>query len=372
MRLLRQLFTLPDLNLSPQSKWIIIGLFSWGIPLFNYFWLGPRYYQDWRVLLVATLLGFAICLPFLGLQTAAVRLIGNRFPNFEQTFIRVGLELMVTAFVALAVEQAVRYTYMAVFDGFSISRDKMLTILAMGLITNFVSVGLYECYYTLNKWKEKSLQAEAFRRESLLNQLEVLKNQVNPHFLFNSLNSLSCLISESPRQAEQFVDELSKVYRYLLQTNEGELATLEQELGFIEAYYYLLKTRYNEGIHLHVDVAPDCRTHLLPPLTLQLLVENAVKHNSVQASSPLQIGIHTTANGYLRVRNNLQRKNSRVLSNGVGLNNITAKYRILSLSNPALSEPMIAEDGGEFTVTLPLLSAANPRIQAVAKSLDPL
>jgi len=122
-------------------------------------------------------------------------------------------------------------------------------------------------------------------------QMRALQAQISPHFLFNSLNSLSSLIADEPEKAERFVDEMSSVYRYLLGSNEGELTTLRAELAFLRSYYHLLKTRYGRGIELDVAVSEARQHDLLPPLTLQLLVENAVKHNVVAAETPLSTSI---------------------------------------------------------------------------------
>lgn len=204
-------------------------------------------------------------------------------------------------------------------------------------------------------------EKEQLRVANLQSQLDVLKQQVNPHFLFNSLNTLSSLISEDPKQAELFVDKLSGVYRYVLRANRGEgpeqnLTTVEAELGFIDAYFHLLQTRYGTGINLTVAVDVDPRSCHLPPLTLQLLVENAVKHNIVSPKRPLHISITVDEQGRLVIQNTLQRKVTRPgdgLSNGVGLTNIVAKYQMLRLPQPS-----IEESPEQFTVRLPLLACS--------------
>ncbi|WP_420147367.1 sensor histidine kinase, partial [Spirosoma sp.] len=224
-------------------------------------------------------------------------------------------------------------------------------IALVNVVANLLSVGIDESTYSMKKWRENRLEKEQLEKINIQSQLESLKNQVNPHFLFNSLNSLSSLIDDEPERAEQFVDEMAKVYRYLLQTNEDVLTTLDTELGFIQSYYHLLKTRYGAGIGMHIDVAPQARNYQLPPLTLQMLVENAVKHNVIHAGKPLLIEIETTNSGELRVRNNRQqRSGGRMSSNKVGLANISAKYRLL-----AQTDPVVLSDDDHFTVILPLL-----------------
>lgn len=183
--------------------------------------------------------------------------------------------------------------------------------------------------------------------------MRALQAQLSPHFLFNSLNSLSALIADEPSKAERFVDELSSVYRYLLQANDRELTSLATEMKFINSYYHLLETRYGQGIFLNVSIENACQECLLPPLTLQLLIENAVKHNVVSPNHPLTIQIFTTGNNSLVVRNNLQRKGTnRFTSTKKGLQNINMKYRLLN--QPPLD---ICESDDVFDVVVPLIPA---------------
>ncbi|MFC5411082.1 sensor histidine kinase [Larkinella bovis] len=200
---------------------------------------------------------------------------------------------------------------------------------------------------------EAELAVRWLEKEKTDAQLRAMQAQVNPHFLFNSLNSLSSLIEEEPQRASQFVDQLSMVYRYLLRANDQQLATLSSELEFIRSYFHLLKTRHGDGLSITIRVNPEAMHQLLPPLTLQLLVENAVKHNVISLKKPLTIEILGDETGYLTVRNNLQRKVTRILSNGVGLTTITAYYQ--KFDHPA---PLLTEEDGYFSVTLPLIASS--------------
>ncbi len=202
------------------------------------------------------------------------------------------------------------------------------------------------------KLKQAEQEKEKLRTANLESQLDALKQQVNPHFLFNSLNVLDSLIEEDPQQARVFLDELSTVYRYLLRSNEQHLTTLDSELAFINSYFHLLKTRHGSGVRLNVTIDDQYQTYLLPPLTLQLLVENAVKHNIVLPDQPLVVEILTDGQSRLQVRNNIQRKTIRVASNGVGLSNILAKYQMMGHDAPTIQEV-----DGQFVVTLPLVNA---------------
>ncbi|WP_460981484.1 histidine kinase [Spirosoma fluminis] len=204
------------------------------------------------------------------------------------------------------------------------------------------------------RWRaqlEAELAVQRLKQEVTEMHMRALQAQLSPHFLFNSLNSLSSLIADDPIKAERFVDELSSVYRYLLQASDRELTTLATEMKFISSYYHLLKTRYGQGICLQVDIHDTYQEFLLPPLTLQLLVENAVKHNVVSPNNPLTIRIYTDNDGALVVRNNLQRKRlNRLASTKKGLENINLKYKLLN--QPAID---ICETDDAFDVIVPLI-----------------
>ncbi|MBO0930270.1 histidine kinase [Fibrella sp. HMF5036] len=228
------------------------------------------------------------------------------------------------------------------------------------LITGFY-LAVYETFFFIRdsvvnqrRLKQVEQEKEKLHTANLQSQLDALKQQVQPHFLFNSLNVLDSLIDEDPTQARIFLDELSSVYRYLLRANrDSNLTDLSTELEFIQSYFHLLKTRHGTGLGLHVAVADEYQACLLPTLTLQLLVENAVKHNIVLPDQPLHISIRTADNDRLVVQNNLQRKSTRILSNQVGLSNIATQYRLLGGG-----EIRVEDDDQFFTVTLPLLRPA--------------
>lgn len=209
----------------------------------------------------------------------------------------------------------------------------------------------------LRQQLQSDLALQQLKQQHTEAQMRALQSQVNPHFLFNALNTLSALIDENPSQATDYVDELSSVYRYLLRSADQELTTLSNEIAFIQSYFHLLKTRFGDGVRPELSITPNYNDALIPPLTLQLLVENAVKHNRVLPEEPLFIRIFTTKQEQLVVENNMQRRNVRVESNGVGLNNIADKYRLLERSLP-----LIEEKEGWFRVTLSLL-ATTPSVE---------
>ena len=184
---------------------------------------------------------------------------------------------------------------------------------------------------------------------NLQSQLDSLKAQINPHFLFNNLNSLSSLIQTDPDRAEEFLEELSSVYRYLLQKNHGNICSIREELQFIQAYFHLLKTRFGEGLFWDNQIPASFLDYHIPTLTLQLLVENAVKHNVVSKSKPLTVRMYV-ADEKLIVENNLQKKIIAVPSNRIGLSSILQKYELMN--QPGVE---IVQNNEEFRVILPLI-----------------
>jgi two-component system, LytTR family, sensor kinase len=220
-----------------------------------------------------------------------------------------------------------------------------------GLVNFLVLMLGFEILYKQAQFRHSEKEKEKLEKEKLKAELLQLKGIVNPHFLFNNLNSLSSLIAEDPAEAQGFLDELTKVFRYLLRNNQTELTPLSEELKFIQTYYQLLRTRYGNAISMSVHVDPGYETLMLPPLTLQLLIENAVKHNKLQKNNVLEIELRTTSGDKLVVSNTLATKEGKVESTGIGLQTINARYRILN--RPGL---VIQKDDKKFSVVIPLLN----------------
>lgn len=237
------------------------------------------------------------------------------------------------------------------FPGYILKMENYKWVLLTGFAGDLMGSAFNEAIYSQQEWRRTELEKEQLEKLHLQSQLDVLKNQINPHFLFNSLNSLSSLISDDPGKAELFVDKLSRVYRYILLHNGRDWVDLDTELAFIKSYFHLLQTRYGEGVKLDISVSDSHLYLLLPPLTLQLLVENAIKHNVVHKDKPLLIEITSSGEMQLVIRNNLQRKDKQlVLSHGVGLKNIADRYDIANAG--AIT---VEEVNGLFTVKLPLV-----------------
>lgn len=218
-------------------------------------------------------------------------------------------------------------------------------------ITVVVSIFLHARSF-LYEMRQAIEEREALKRAHLSSKFENLQNQVNPHFLFNSLNVLSNLVYKDADQAAHFIRQLSKVYRYVLDVKDREVIYLAEELAALEAYLHLLQIRFGGSFRIQLELKP--RTgEVIVPLALQMLVENAIKHNIVSQARPLTVTISRSEEGSICVSNNLQARNSQQESLGIGLDNIRQRYQFLS--HDAIR---IDSGNGHFTVLLPSLSIA--------------
>ncbi len=204
-------------------------------------------------------------------------------------------------------------------------------------------------YFT--EYKTKWMEAEELKRATAQAELQLVKSQINPHFLFNNLNVLSALVMKNNDEANRFIEEFSKVYRYILTNHDKELVSIKNELDFIEPYIFLLQKRFSDGLSISVNVPTLYENFYIIPASLQMLIENAIKHNIVSKSKPLHIDVHINGNNTIVVSNNLQLRESVESSTKIGLANIIKRYQLVSGKNV-----YVKENEHQFTVTLPLLS----------------
>jgi sensor histidine kinase YesM len=217
----------------------------------------------------------------------------------------------------------------------------------------FVSGLVIGCILILRLiFQKQSIQIEneTLKREALQSQFESLKKQLSPHFLFNSLTALKTLIREAPETAQNYVNNLSNALRYTLQSNEKHLVTLKEEMDFMESYLFLIKIRFDTNLSTTTRIDEKYSKHRLPPLTIQTLVENAVKHNEISKRRPLVINIVTTENASLIVWNNIQEKITDEEGTGVGLTNLSKQFQLLLGKDIS-----ITNENNKFRVEVPLI-----------------
>ena len=255
--------------------------------------------------------------------------------------------VLVLALLLFVVVYAIQYIIH--FNDFSQFWPTLLNMEMKGFfIATFVGFGIGGLFFFYVMWAEAVDNMKKLREEKLIFQYETLKSQVNPHFLFNSLNSLSSLIRKDPDLSEQFIQKLSSVYRYILDNREKELVPLATELEFVNNYFYLQKIRDEDKIILKNELKETEKMEVLP-VSLQLLVENALKHNAATRKQPLEITIHSEGLDKLVVRNNLQKKMQLNDSSKIGLKNLSERSRLI-----LKREIEIQETEDEFVVKIPV------------------
>jgi two-component system LytT family sensor kinase len=204
--------------------------------------------------------------------------------------------------------------------------------------------------FFINRSKQKELEAEALRRTTTQARLQAIRSQVNPHFLFNNLNVLSALVMTKNDEANEFIEAFSSVYRYILNHQEDELVPLQQELDFLEPYMFLLEKRFGQGFRIEKNIPDGYKQYFIVPIALQILFENAIKHNIVSVNSPLVIQIFVDNNEHIVVKNTLQRKTPEEASTMTGLSNISKRYEMT-----VDRQIRVHQDQDFFEVSLPLI-----------------
>jgi hypothetical protein len=215
-----------------------------------------------------------------------------------------------------------------------------------------IIVGL-SLFYTYVKLRDQRVQrVNLLEKEMITSQLNALKAQINPHFLFNSFNTLITIIEEDPEMAVEYVEKLSDFYRSILQLRDKEVITIEEETELLKNYYYLLQKRF--GDNLKLDIQLNGTQGYVVPLTFQVLLENAIKHNVISKSKPLQVRVSKAGNGYVRIANNIQPKTVREPSTRFGLQSLEKRYDLL-----ANKQVKIHTDQNEFIIDIPILESAS-------------
>jgi two-component system LytT family sensor kinase len=302
----------------------LIGIPLVALALATLFHDGPLTLRDYGITVLITGIIWQGCFSII----SAYR---RRFPGFERTALRITLTVATMSVFILSVDLLT----CTVLDALGIQENSYLNgEWKLSLIKCFGTTALigtlYEAGYFFAMWKRQAIEAEALKSRQLRAELDVLRNQVSPHFLFNTLNTLVTLIHEDAHQAVRFTKDLSHVYRYILQHKDKEVVDLGTELDFTRAYIELMKVRFADSLRIRVDVAPEHRHLLIAPLTLQLLLENALKHNVASTARPLQVDVLVEDGRTLVVRNSLHRKQGMVEGTGTGLSNVRQRYVHLS------------------------------------------
>jgi sensor histidine kinase YesM len=321
--------------------------------IFNYYNFPQQYFAsafNFLVLSFCTFIAFAAYFILCGAIAVQIK---KRFPSEQQISTR--LSLSITSFLLLTF--LFLYLYLnKLEDWFSflnyhfVETDLAWNYVSLALLNIFITF-LMEGIVQYNEWKKSKEETEKLSIAYKKSQLNGLKSQVNPHFLFNSLNSLSSLIQENEDEAETFLNQMTKVYRYMLRNDEDPMVTLETELKFIKSYIHILKARYGDSLQVTIDIEENAKANQIAPLTLQVLIENAFSQNIMSKANPLKIDIRSENTETLLFRNTINPKSiTEAIDFESGLDHLVKKYQLLG-RNILVNEQNISCR----TITIPLI-----------------
>jgi sensor histidine kinase YesM len=326
-----------------------ILIFLFGGLVMGYFMCRPCFSEITRAIYVVMFSGSMWL--FLWKGNEYIYIITDRYVSWFKTPMKrmfIGLGLMVV-YSSIAVTGLTLFFYVLIFK--QELNEEFIASVRESVFYSIIFSTIIMLFFTargfLLAWRQTAINVEKIKREHISSQYEALKNQVNPHFLFNSLNALSSLVYDSPEKAVEFINRLSDVYRYVLDSKDKEVVSIEEELSFVNAYSFLLKARFEENIVIHIDV--DHPAGFIPPMSIQMLLENAVKHNEISDAHPMNIYI-SEKEEYIFVRNNLKLNEHQADISGIGLDNIKSRYSVLTDRTV-----QIERSENEFIVGLPIL-----------------
>ena len=317
---------------------------------------GP--YGRWPLVLVHWLIGLYFTTGYWLANRQLWRGLLGRFPSPAQTprrlWLLAGSAVLVTALATVALTLPL---HLLLPGGFSLAPTVLLRAIRFSLMPTVAFLTLYESAYFFQEWKTSLHRAEQLGRAQNQAQLDALQGQLDPHFLFNNLNTLAALIEPGNAPAQQFVEQLADVYRYVLLAKGRATVPLAEELVFVETYLALHKARFRDNLRVEISIAPTALARYVAPLSVQLLVENALKHNVASREHPLHLRLTATADApdALVIENNLRpRTTGFAPGTGTGLANVRRRYELLGATRPV--EAGIAGDA--FRVRLPLLPSS--------------
>jgi sensor histidine kinase YesM len=275
------------------------------------------------------------------------------FDWFNKPVKKIVALILAISFYTIPISALLLVIWYKIFNAGKVNWTVITTATLLIMICVIFITHVYETVFLVREAESEKVKKEQLERARAEAELEALKNQIDPHFIFNSLNTLSHLIEETPQKAKHFNDNLADVYRYILQNKGRELVLLREEMVFLNDYFSLLKIRFESAVQLSIYVSDELfDLYLIPPISLQILLENAIKHNEFSDTLPLLITIDIK-NDELVIRNQVRKKTLRKASSKIGLNNLGERYRLTT--NKEIS---IKEEEQEFVVSLPVLKIA--------------
>ncbi|MFA0962513.1 sensor histidine kinase [Roseivirga sp. BDSF3-8] len=278
------------------------------------------------------------------------RFLDKVLPWKKYTSLRFAIHVLLSLVYSLLCLNISYYTFKVAFTEDPPTPYQITVMNGFGLMLVLAVILIYFSIYILKAWRRSTLEGERLQKETIKSELQALRTHLDPHFLFNNLNILDALIEKDPKAARHFLTRFSEVYRFLLKKKDAELITLTEELDFLQAYLFLIQTRFNDNVQVHMHVCKAHRDMSLPPLALQILIENCLKHNMIDEDSPLHINIISRKDGYISVSNNLRPREHKLPGTGTGLENIRNRYSYFTDRNVN-----IQTHEGQYIVDIPLI-----------------
>jgi sensor histidine kinase YesM len=271
----------------------------------------------------------------------------SRFSLFKETAKLIVFQVFGLSIFVVLVELGEIYA-VENFLKIPLTQSEKTTLIIGALLITFMISSIYASVAFFIQWKENLLRTQALEKANLEARYDTLRNQVNPHFLFNSLNTLLMLVNDNP-VASRYVESISEIMRYMLQSRDKEAVLLRDELKIARDYVFIQQSRFGDKLQVDFDVPEKFFHYAIPPLALQMLLENALKHNVVSKDDPLFVKVYTSENVYIVIENTIKAKLDKDASTGVGLDNIRNRYLHLTGKNI-----VVKQENGKFVVMLPL------------------
>ena len=327
---------------------VLIPFFGIAIPLLTNM-IHSKDFNHWELKLAY---GYTILLAFVVWQGNRYLLFTLRsyFNWFNKPVKKIIALLVTVSFFTIPVSILMLMGWYNIFSRGEVNWNVVSTATLVIMICVIFITHVYETVFLVKESESDKLRTEQMERAKAEAELEALKNQIDPHFIFNSLNTLSHLIEEKPQKARQFNDSMADVYRYILQNKARQLVMLSEELEFLQHYFSLIKIRFEKAVQLEILIPQEVwEKYLIPPISLQVLAENAIKHNEFSDTLPLHITVQLIGETIM-VSNAVHKKQSMRFSSRIGLHNLRERYRLTTGK-----EISVLENDGNFEVSLPLL-----------------
>lgn len=334
-----------------DDKWfVIIGVFLLGLTSVYVFNV-----SDTNLTTIELVLTFVVSYFFSATDWLINRFIliqlRKVYPSLKDSAKRIALLILGTLFTVITVDFIGVTLVSLIADNVSYDFSERIRSLVTTIFLTTMVTAIYEAVYFFVLLKKSIRDEEQAKQAIIQAELDTLRNQAQPHFFFNTLNTLRDIIDQSPKEdAKQFVDKLSDIYRFLLESGNSNLISLKAELKFAKAYIHVQSERFGENLKLNWNIPQTAEDKMIAPMSLQLLLENAIKHNVVSRAKPLVINVDID-DDFIVVTNKIQKKSTQLPSTKMGLKNIEKRYALISDRSVK-----IVNDGNQFSVSLPLLN----------------